>query len=46
MLRAALCALAAGAVAAAVPFSATTSEPGKPVQFIVPSGTGAGASPT
>jgi putative tricarboxylic transport membrane protein len=42
-LRTALCALLAGAVAAAVPFSAAAWEPAKPVQFIVPAGTGGGA---
>ncbi|MEO8566322.1 MAG: tripartite tricarboxylate transporter substrate-binding protein [Betaproteobacteria bacterium] len=42
-LRTALCALVAGAVAAAVPFSAVAWEPAKPVQFIVPAGTGGGA---
>jgi Uncharacterized protein conserved in bacteria len=42
-LRTALCVLVAGAVAAAVPFSAAAWEPAKPVQFIVPAGTGGGA---
>jgi len=42
-LRTAVCALVAGAIAAAVPFSATAWEPAKPVQFIVPAGTGGGA---
>ena len=36
-------ALVACAVAAAVPFSAAAWEPAKPVQFIVPAGTGGGA---
>ena len=43
MLRAALTALVAGVVVAAVPFSAGAWEPTKPVQFIVPAGTGGGA---
>ena len=43
MLRAALTALVAGVVAVAVPFSAAAWEPTKPVQFIVPAGTGGGA---
>jgi tripartite-type tricarboxylate transporter receptor subunit TctC len=42
-LRTALCALVAGAVTAAIPFSAAAWEPAKPVQFIVPAGTGGGA---
>jgi tripartite-type tricarboxylate transporter receptor subunit TctC len=42
-LQAALCALVAGTFAAAVPFSASAWEPAKPVQFIVPAGTGGGA---
>ena len=42
-LRGALCALIAGAVAAAAPFSAAAWEPTKPVEFIVPAGTGGGA---
>ena len=42
-LRTALCALVAGAIAAVVPFSAAAWEPAKPVQFIVPAGTGGGA---
>jgi tripartite-type tricarboxylate transporter receptor subunit TctC len=42
MLRAALVALASG-VAAAIPMSAAAWEPTKPVQFIVPAGTGGGA---
>ena len=43
MLRLALTALVAGIVSAAVPFSAAAWEPTKPVQFIVPAGTGGGA---
>ncbi len=42
-LQGALCALIAGVVAAAVPFSAAAWEPTKPVEFIVPAGTGGGA---
>jgi len=42
-LRTAVCALVAGAIAAVVPFSAAAWEPAKPVQFIVPAGTGGGA---
>jgi tripartite-type tricarboxylate transporter receptor subunit TctC len=43
MFRRALCALIAGAFAAAVPVVAAAWEPTKPVQFIVPAGTGGGA---
>ena len=44
MLQNALCALITGAVAAVIPISASAAwEPTKPVQFIVPAGTGGGA---
>ncbi len=42
-LRKAICALVTGAVTAAVPMAASAWEPTKPVQFIVPAGTGGGA---
>ena len=42
-LRKAICALVTGAVTAAVPMAAAAWEPTKPVQFIVPAGTGGGA---
>ncbi len=43
ILRGALTALVAGTVAAAIPVPAAAWEPTKPVQFIVPAGTGGGA---
>ncbi|MGH8457501.1 MAG: Bug family tripartite tricarboxylate transporter substrate binding protein [Stenotrophobium sp.] len=41
--QATVCALIAGTVAVAVPVAAAAWEPSKPVQFIVPAGTGGGA---
>ena len=41
-LRTALVALFAGVVAGAISMSAAAWEPNKPVQFIVPAGTGGG----